>query len=95
MKNREFAAMSATNPNILAHVLEDPRKPANWKSSKPREKPRRSTTAANEANSTPGPFNKEQMGLLLKLLKSNPESGIPSSSLAQTRPDYEDDDWRC
>ena len=56
-------------------------KPANWKSSKQGEK-NRSFPTANEANS--GHFNKEQIDQLLKLIKSNSSSGIPSVSLAQT-----------
>ncbi|XP_074556441.1 uncharacterized protein LOC141812295 [Curcuma longa] len=56
-------------------------KPANWKNSKPGEK-NRGLPMANEANS--GSFNKEQLDQLLKLIKSNFSSGIPSVSLAQT-----------
>ena len=59
-------------------------KPSNWKSSKPGERFHRPTPSANEADTNAGPFNKEQMDQLLMLLKSNPESGIPSSSLDQT-----------
>ena len=59
-------------------------KPLNWKSSKHGERFHRPTPSVNEADTNAGPFNKEQMDLLLRLLKSNPESGIPSSSLAQT-----------
>ena len=55
-------------------------KPANWKSSKPGERSNR-LTPANEAESSP--FNKEQMDHLLKLLKSNPSLGTPSSSPVQ------------
>ena len=59
-------------------------KPSNWKNSKPKERFHHPTPSANEADTNAGPFNKEQMDLLLRLLKSNPESGIPSNSLAQT-----------
>ncbi|KAG6537056.1 hypothetical protein ZIOFF_002134 [Zingiber officinale] len=48
---------------------------------------------ANEVDS--GPFNKEQMDQLLKLIKSNFSSHIPSFSLAQTGPELGDDDWAC
>ncbi|KAA3462041.1 transcription factor TGA4-like isoform X1 [Gossypium australe] len=42
-----------------------------------------------------GPFNKEQLDQVLKLLKSNSSSGIPSGSLAQTGSGSElgEDDW--
>ena len=56
-------------------------KPVNWKSSKQGEKNRGFPTA-NEADS--GPFNKEQIDQLLKLIKSNSSSGTPSVLLAQT-----------
>ncbi|KAL9441801.1 hypothetical protein AB3S75_020326 [Citrus x aurantiifolia] len=56
-------------------------KPENWKSSKQGEK-NRGIPSANQANS--GHFNKEQIDQLLKLIKSNFSSGIPSVSLAQT-----------
>ncbi|KAG6510170.1 hypothetical protein ZIOFF_028179 [Zingiber officinale] len=55
-------------------------KPANWKNSKQGEK-NRGIPIANEADS--GSFNKEQMDQLLKLIKSNFSSRIPSVSLAQ------------
>ncbi|KAF5955000.1 hypothetical protein HYC85_007856 [Camellia sinensis] len=57
-------------------------KPVNWKSSKQGEKNRGFPTA-NEADS--GPFNKEQIDQLLKLIKSNSSSG----------PELGDDDWAC
>ncbi|KAG6468480.1 hypothetical protein ZIOFF_073168 [Zingiber officinale] len=56
-------------------------KPANWKNSKQGEK-NRGIPTANEADT--GPFNKKQMDQLLKLIKSNFSSRIPSVSLAQT-----------
>ncbi|CAL5425013.1 unnamed protein product [Camellia sinensis] len=56
-------------------------KRVNWKSSKQEEKNRGFPTA-NEADS--GPFNKEQIDQLLKLIKSNSSSGTPSVLLAQT-----------
>ena len=52
-------------------------KPANWKSKNNRAPP-----TASEAEA--GPFRKEQMDHLLKLLKSSSSSGIPNVSLAQT-----------
>ncbi|XP_028105813.1 uncharacterized protein LOC114304864 [Camellia sinensis] len=67
-------------------------KPVNWKSSKQGEKNRGFPTA-NEADS--GPFNKEQIDQLLKLIKSNSSSGTPSVLLAQTGPELGDDDWAC
>ena len=58
-------------------------KPVNWKNSKPGDKTIRTVPSANEVDS--GPFNKEQMDHLLKLIKSNSLSGsIPNVSLAQT-----------
>ncbi|XP_028102206.1 uncharacterized protein LOC114301453 [Camellia sinensis] len=67
-------------------------KPVNWKSSKQGEKNCGFPTA-NEADS--GPFNKEQIDQLLKLIKSNSSSGTPSVLLAQTGPELGDDDWAC
>ena len=61
-------------------------KPANWQSSKPGERNNRSNPKANSTvNETElSPFNNEQMNHILKLLKSNFPSGIPSVSHAQT-----------
>ncbi|XP_059665247.1 DNA polymerase I A, chloroplastic/mitochondrial-like isoform X2 [Cornus florida] len=57
-------------------------KPANWKSSKPGDRSNCSFPSANEAET--GPFSKEQMDHLLKLLKSNSSLGTPSGFLAET-----------
>lgn len=57
-------------------------KPENWKSSRPSERFSQ-TTPVHEPKTIPSPFNKEQTNLLLRMLNSNPQPGIPSGSLAQ------------
>ncbi|CAL5421419.1 unnamed protein product [Camellia sinensis] len=71
----------ATSLAILETCWKIHGKPVNWKSSKQGEKNRGFPTA-NEADS--GPFNKDQIDQLLKLIKSNSSSGTPSVFLAQT-----------
>lgn len=56
---------------------------ANWKSNKQGDKSsNRGVPTANEVDT--GPFNKEQIDQLLKMLQSSSSSGIPSVSLAHT-----------
>ena len=74
-------AISATS--LAIHAKRVGRFMANLPTGKVANKEKnRSFPTANEANS--GHFNKEQIDQLLKLIKSNSSSGIPSVSLAQT-----------
>ncbi|RVW69990.1 hypothetical protein CK203_052724 [Vitis vinifera] len=61
-------------------------KPESWQNNKPEERSNRSNPKANATvnESESCPFSKEQKDHLLKLLKSNSPSSIPSVSLAQT-----------
>ena len=92
-KAHGFQPKSGDRPRVWCDYCNKPRhtrencwklhgKPAHLKNGKPGERNSHVTATANEAKTSP--FSKEQMDHLLKLLKSNSTSGIPSVSLAQT-----------
>ncbi|XP_072071933.1 uncharacterized protein [Arachis hypogaea] len=67
-------------------------KPAHLKGSKPGLKIRSTPTAHETEKSS---LSKEQVEQLIRLLNSSSVSSTPSGSLAQTGPDFGEDDWQC
>ncbi|XP_057416096.1 uncharacterized protein LOC130710761 [Lotus japonicus] len=68
-------------------------RPAHLKGGKSGPKNQKSFPTAHEAEKTS--LKKEQVEELIRLLNSNFLSGTPSGSVAQTGPDFGEDDWQC
>ncbi|KAK2455680.1 hypothetical protein QL285_003107 [Trifolium repens] len=68
-------------------------KPAHMKNGKPGPRPPRSVPTTHGVEKTT--LNNDRVEELIRLLKSSSLSGIPNVSLAQTGPDFGEDDWQC